>query len=251
MLFTMRHAGRPKARTGTGHVAGRALATLVALISIVVIPVAPQARAVHNFVTYPDVGGIDDSPNQSDLVETSVDYSHLDDPLRAFWVSWSWDETGFNGANTGDACALFDSDLDGFVNYAICVSVGGNPAVQQAGSPQLFQCPGDNLANRCNPASPISLGSSTCSVDPILPGDTDTVATCEVIMDDIGGGPGTSYVNTCSFTSIVPNSAARDCILDVGMGINVVKDVSDDASVASGFTVDRGWRRNHHQVDDG
>jgi len=31
-------------------------------------------------------------------------------------LTWQWDDTGWSGNNTGDACALYDTDGDGFAN---------------------------------------------------------------------------------------------------------------------------------------
>ena len=37
-------------------------------------------------------------------------------------VTWNWDELTVSGANTLDACSLYDTDGDGFVNSALCVT---------------------------------------------------------------------------------------------------------------------------------
>ena len=41
-------------------------------------------------------------------------------------VKWGWDDTATSGANTRDGCSLFDTDGDGFANYAFCVTVLAN-----------------------------------------------------------------------------------------------------------------------------
>src|ERR1043166_2360370 len=52
-------------------------------------------------------------------------------------LTWTWDDTGWTGSNTGDACALYDTDVpkDGKANFALCESVEKDPAVEKSGSP--------------------------------------------------------------------------------------------------------------------
>src|SRR6266581_1107438 len=38
-------------------------------------------------------------------------------------LTWTWDDTGWTGSNTGDACALYDTDGDGNANFALCATV--------------------------------------------------------------------------------------------------------------------------------
>ena len=38
-------------------------------------------------------------------------------------LTWTWDDTGWTGSNTGDACALYDTDGDGKANFALCAIV--------------------------------------------------------------------------------------------------------------------------------
>ena len=64
-------------------------------------------------------------------------------------------ETG----QTGDACALFDSDGDGNVNYAVCARIenpNANPtqAKLTADSPFLFSCD-DSKNDRCGQPTPL------------------------------------------------------------------------------------------------
>lgn len=75
---------------------------------------ATSALAVPVTIVDP---GVNDVPGQRDLTTLTVDTGS--NPLA---VSWQWDETSGSGANTLDACALFDTDGDGNVNAAVCVS---------------------------------------------------------------------------------------------------------------------------------
>ena len=81
-----------------------------------------------------DVDGPNDpsGDGQGDITRLCTDNANLP---TSFDIYMSWDETAFSGSNSGDACALFDTDADpgGNINYAICISVGGNPAVLSAG----------------------------------------------------------------------------------------------------------------------
>ncbi len=133
-------------------------------------------------------------------------------------VTWNWDQTGWTGANTGDACSLFDTDGDAQANYALCVTVENTPAVYQ--STTLYSC-GDTSPFKCATPNPsIPSFSSTCSASvtatqPFGTGDdtpNDAVATCTVVMSDFGVQDAT-LLNTCSYPSAQPNSDYSDCVL--------------------------------------
>ena len=70
-----------------------------------------------------------------------------DDDAAFYKLFWSWDSTSLwtGTGQTGDACALFDSDGDGKVNYAVCARIE-NPnadptqATLTPDSPFLFSC---------------------------------------------------------------------------------------------------------------
>src|SRR5690349_14467438 len=91
----LRHARRrrPPARLAL------ALGTWCAAAAILLDP----ARSFAAFRCTPDLQGAMDEPGQKDLTEFCLD------PAAAvpfdFVVSWSWDEPGFPGNNSGDACA--------------------------------------------------------------------------------------------------------------------------------------------------
>jgi hypothetical protein len=206
----------------------------VVVVAATLVTVGHPVSASDGSVTFLDVHGVDDAGAQADLVSTAVDYGHLDDPDPKLHVEWNWDETRYSGNNTGDACALFDTTGDGLANYAVCVSIGGNPAAQLVDSPRLYQCTAGNLSNsRCNGDTELFGFTTTCAVAIV---GTDTVADCEIDMDDVGGSDAT-LLNTCSFNSSEPNSNPPDCVFEPGMGIEVVKDVTDDAPIASTFDV--------------
>jgi len=138
-----------------------------------------------------DDGGSND-PNgdgQNDLTRLTGD--DIVSP-NSFEVLWSWDEpTTIKGGNASNACAMFDTDGDGNVNYSFCVEVSWTAArgyfITDSGSgtdsvpdfPAWIQC-SDQKNDRCtqptrladpyprpasggNPAVG-SLGTTTCSV---------------------------------------------------------------------------------------
>ncbi len=208
--------------------------SIAVLAGTLTFGVSMPGQASDGYISVDDVHGPDDAGTQADLVSTAIDYGHLDEPNPTLYVQWTWDETSYTGNNTGDACALFDVTGEGDANYAVCVSIGGNPAAQLTTSPRVYECTANNLSpQRCNGDTPIVPFLSTCSVAIV---GTDTVATCEIDMDDVGAGSAT-LINTCSFNSEEPNSNPVDCVLEPGMGVTVVKDVSDDAAVQTDFEV--------------
>src|ERR1044072_2931438 len=74
-----------------------------------------------NFTTTVDTDGANDVPGQSDLTQFGRDDS---DP-NVQKLAWNWDATDewTGNGQTGNACALYDSDGDGNINYAVCVEI--------------------------------------------------------------------------------------------------------------------------------
>ena len=140
-------------------------------------------------VTIPDDNGPDDLPGQKDLNQLTTDRANLPTSLE---ISWNWDDTAWSGQNTGDVCALFDTDGDGKANFALCVTVGGDPAAilqnsdcTKANKPyqcctdagqgicgtKLWSC-GDAKSDRCTQQTNlVSPFSSTCTA--ALSGNSD------------------------------------------------------------------------------
>ncbi|MDH3888640.1 MAG: hypothetical protein OEU78_09080, partial [Gammaproteobacteria bacterium] len=191
---------------------------------------SPVAQAAPSCLS--DVGGPNDptGDGQGDITRLCTDNANLPD---SFDIYMSWDETAFSGKNTGDACALFDTDGDpgGNINYAICISVGGKPASLSAG-PLIYRC-NNSSPDRCSSPTPITPSGTTCSAqvkdeDPFPTGDDspdDTVGVCTIDPDDIP--PGAVRTNLCSFPSINPNSDPKDCVGIVGGGFITIENVAD------------------------
>ena len=216
---------RPTARLRRARPAARAKAPAFLVFALLVMALAMlpgQAGAAlptspaPTFIFVNDENGADDQPGQKDLSSQSV----ATPSPGVLWVSWKWDETGLSGGNTGDGCALFDNDGDSKVNFAICVTIQGKPALQAPVSPRVYTC-GDGKVDRCTSTytqiSPINSAcvTNTLASDPFHNGATDTQAICNIALSDVGGaGNGsTNLVNTCSYPSQTPTSDPSDCVL--------------------------------------
>ncbi len=180
---------------------------------------------------------------QADLTQLCFDFDNLP---TSYDVTVSFDKVRFTGANTGDACALFDSDGDanGFVDYAICFQVGGNPGTLLPGSPFGYQCLSPNSTVACGTASPVVLSLSSCtsattSDDPFPTGEAspdDTKVSCTIFTSELPSNG--SQVNACSYASASPTSDPKDCLLNIG-GANIIidKDADPDDSTSFAFNL--------------
>lgn len=217
----------------------RRSAPLLAVLALVAIPVL----ANHALITVNDTGGANDvNAAQSDLTRLSFDGSHP----GTYWIQWSWDRIAFSGANTGDACALFDTDGDFLVNNSLCVQIqdnGSGTAVMAPGFPLLFSC--NNARNdRCSGSTPVGIGGTTCVVstvgtDPFPLGEAfpnDTQSTCQVPITSLTGVP--IFATVCSYPSAGNggNNNPVDCIINPGLSLVDVRATKTDgvASVVAG-----------------
>jgi uncharacterized repeat protein (TIGR01451 family) len=162
-----------------------------------------------------DTAGANDEPGQKDLTQLCVDYSNIPTSVA---TTWNWDQTGTNGANSMDACNLFDTDGDGNINYAVCVDTKNDPAQFQ--STTTYSC-GDDKIDRCtSPNAVIPNGGTTCAVsqvtnDPFPTGASapkDTQGACTIDLNAVGGGLA-KLVDVCSYPSAEPNSDPSDCVI--------------------------------------
>lgn len=169
-----------------------------------------------NVVCQNDVEGANDESGQKDLTLMC----RTTDNSSPLLTKWNWDDISWTGNNTGDACNLFDTDGDGDVNYAVCVTIGGSPAEIQSTS--RYSC-GDNKADRCtNPITSLAVSPDTsCEIsitntDPFSAGSnfpSDTQAICSIDLDDVGGSASAKLIDVCSYPSQQPNSDPSDCII--------------------------------------
>jgi hypothetical protein len=192
------------------------------------------------FVT--DTKGANDEPAQSDLNA----FTRADNVSGKIGVQWVWDDVNsWTGTGqTGDACALFDTDVvpDGKVNAAVCVRIknpNGDPSVisQLAlpESPVVYSCT-NGKPDRCTGGAALSLGNTICEVEKIT-GETfftagedgaDVLAACSIPLSVLQAPANTTpnLLNVCSFPSGVPNSNPFDCVVQPGAGFLVIKKVT-------------------------
>ena len=215
----------------------RRSARWVALLVLLLVTglFASSAVAAPVFAFDDDDQGANDEPGQKDLTAqaSAVDSS----APNHFFTAWKWDDTAWSGNNTGDGCSLFDTNDDGFVEYAACATVEGGkgPAQVMFNSVTLYSC-NNKWADRCgNPV--VELGPSTasgyCTVTDEATGMFDTFDTqiaCDItklagdasppISDLVGG----TLLNTCSYPSREPNSDPSDCVKTI---------TNEDTSIAT------------------
>ncbi len=135
------------------------------LMNLFIGPLAPiiqqlDANVLAAPVTVPDEDGPNDEPGQKDLTQLTIDY---DSAPGVTLVTWNWDETGTSGANTLDACSLFDINDNLFVDFALCAITVGDPAQSSPGCPRAYTC-GDDRVDRCTNQVLVSDFDSTCTI---------------------------------------------------------------------------------------
>jgi hypothetical protein len=201
-----------------------------------------------------DDQGANDTPAQSDLNA----FTRADNVTGFIAVKWVWDDiNSWTGSGqTGDACALFDTDnpTDGKADAAVCVRISnpnGDPTVTtqlpSPASPLMYSC-GDNKADRCaQPANPASLGATVCEVEK-LAGETfftagedgaDILAACKIPLSAIPNNPDAvtpNLLNVCSFPSGSPNSNPFDCVVTPGAGFLIIKKATTPQSSGKTFS---------------
>jgi len=231
--------------TAVGSASGRTATTIFTDTTIMVV----------------DDGGADDEPTQrEDLSSMMVDFGGLPAALA---VGWSWDDTGFTGSTSGDACSLYDTDGDGKANFALCASVGGNPARLQG--TRLFSC-GNTQSDRCGaPSTEISAFASSCTAaivnsDPFTSNRVhsrndckvsndciarDTVATCGIRTSDFGNARNLFLINVCSYRSGNPAVDPSDCVAAPNSGFLTIQTIDREGDhQLFTFTLGSGQQSN-------
>jgi hypothetical protein len=191
----------------------------LALFAIVILAtgaVATSALAAPTFTFVQDTDGLDDEPGQKDLTAQATAFDFDTNP-DDFYVAWRWDETSWSGKNTGDACALFDSDANGSADFAVCVTVSTSSATEL--STRVYTCT-DGRPDRCTGSALSSaVFGDVCQVThPAgLTGDADadTQATCNVSAIGISALSSATHTNSCSYPSEQPNSDPSDCVITI------------------------------------
>ena len=271
-MFGRFHDARRAFAAARSQVHARTLLVLIltgmVALGVVYTAASPAGAIPINVI---DDAGPDDEPGQKDLNELTVDFAPAGD--ADLTVAWRWDVVSVSGANTGDACALFDTDDDGNVDYSLCVVWGSDGEYETT---RLYAC-GDGAADRCTQPRTLLAEdmngdgdiadagenlvngpyASTCSVM-VLDEDTfgersgaqasdtqDTQATCEVQLDDFGGADSAFLTNVCSYPSQVPGSDPSDCVLGPNSGfLTLVKAADPDDGTTFTFELGAGQAAN-------
>src|SRR5437773_1639527 len=181
-----------------------------------------------------DGQGPDDVPGQKDLSELCEPGLTCSSSSTTLSLRWQLDDTSWSGGNTGDACALFDTNQDGLADRAVCVTVFGNAQmagkcssdqtlactkdqncpsggkcvflINNTGAPRCYTC-GNTRPTKCANVLPIAC-SSVCSVG------------VAVGADPFYGYP-THTGNKCNGSNCLANDTAVNCCLtsnDIGAG---------------------------------
>jgi len=249
---------RPSARRSRSRWAVLTLA--VAGLTAAAIGVASAAIPSPLITTIPagyftvtDSDGANDVPAQSDLTQMG----RIDTDTSVYKLFWSWDEIDqWTGTGqTGDACALFDNDGDGKINFVVCARVSNtnaDPTVvelvpQDATHPvYLFSC-SDAKNDRCTqPDGPLAYNWPTqvdagvlgtrakanliTGTDPFSPVGSDFPydSTVEVLINKSvlpdGSAGEATLVNVCSYPSAGNggNNNPFDCVVSPGGGFLVI-----------------------------
>jgi uncharacterized repeat protein (TIGR01451 family) len=192
---------------------------LTAQVAGAALPFIPNNIVSAAETCVSDTAGANDQPNQKDLTKLCIDYSGAPTTVS---TKWNWDETGTNGANTMDACNLFDVNNNGLADYAVCVTTKNDPAALQVYN--TYSC-GDTREDRCTtPITTLSNGTTTCAVsqqntDPFPAGSSspaDTQAACTIQLSTMPipvGGISPKLIDVCSYPSQSPNSDPSDCVI--------------------------------------
>ena len=243
---------------------------LVAILNVLAISAALSHSGINsipaNFFKVVDEGGANDVPGQVDLTQMGRD----DTDATKYKVFWSWDSTDqWTGTGqTGDACALFDSDGNTNIDFVVCGQIE-NPNAdasvvrQTAGSTFTFTCT-DKKNDRCTGPTPVPHTASQVASGVI--GTLDRSATSNLITDtDPNGLLGTNQphdatlevdmlktylnsaasgtavlVNVCSYPSAGNggNNNPFDCIVTPGGGFLVIaKNAGSNTTTSFSFTV--------------
>ena len=213
-----------------------------------------------------DTDPVDDIPDQADMSDMGFDFDHN-------CVSWTWDDTlpggAGSGGNTGDACALFDTDGDGGNNFALCAQVDANDspppdAVFGAEGIRFFTCDDRmdkplNCWNALEVATFDTVGALSVVDDPFAgvsgppaqAGEVHDAADCigpdcatkdlqftaHIDLMDFGSAT-PALTNVCSYPSGPPNSDSKDCIVPPDTGFLVItKDAGGDTTTEFSYNV--------------
>jgi uncharacterized repeat protein (TIGR01451 family) len=249
------------------------LLAILAALAVMAAVAAPAGAALpSNYLYVLDQDGANDVPSQNDLTQ----FGRNNDDPNVFKLLWSWDSTDdWTGTGqTGDACALFDTNKNGLVDFVVCARVenpNANPAVvsEEAGSPYAFTC-NDARNDRCGQPSPVAINPATAvqhgAIDPItgliVPSPTNLITNTDpfttspqpdqnfpndtTIALNVSKNflpTGAELINVCSYPSAGNggNNNPFDCIVSPFDGLMQITKVAPDGTTqVFSFTVNPG-----------
>ncbi len=243
--------------------------TAAAALGILAISQASATTIPGGFFVVNDQQGANDVPGQVDLTRMGRDDSHA--TTAKIFMSWDSTDSWTGNGQTGDACALFDKNGNGGIDFVICGQItnpNANPAVvaQTPNSPFAFSC-NDKKIDRCGTPSPVAYSWPTqiasgplgaisytsanrfanliTDTDPFASGSNnpnDSTLEIDILKSTAGGilPVGSQLVNVCSYPSAGNggNNNPFDCITSPGGGfVTIVKNVAGGTTQSFGFTV--------------
>jgi hypothetical protein len=229
-------------------------ATLVLAHGIEDIPTR-YAGGTQEDVDPPPGPAVNDVPGQVDMTQMGRDTS-VNPDVRIFW-SWDSINSWAGSGQTGDACALFDTDdTDANINYVVCARVQNTGAIPSpvvllpasANHPAyLFDC-SNKKNDRCtNPvpraydaggvlAGPLTTADNTLTqtgagdlvneTDPFEAGESSPHDTSiEIRVDDSLVPTGVRLANVCSYPSAGNggNNNPFDCVVTPGVQYGILR----------------------------
>jgi thrombospondin type 3 repeat protein len=199
--------------------------------------VVPMARA--QCVT--DEQGADDQPGQKDLNEVC----HAGACAGGFVLTYNFDDVNWSGGNSGDACALFDTNLDGKADFAVCATLtdgvgGGTPTISpttcySCNDTRPDRCAGSVLLPACNSLCTVSIaadpfagtfGHNTTKCAGTNCDTHDAQVSCCIQPSDFGGVP-SNFTDVCSLPSSTVNSDPSDCVITAQGGCTSDSECND------------------------
>ena len=190
------------------------------------------AAAPARAVCITDQLGPDNVPGQKDLNEWCEPGPTCSSSSATLSLRWQFDDVNWRGSNTGDSCALIDTNRDGLADRAICVTVFGAAQmagkcsnnqflgciknqdcgsggtcifpINNTGAPRCYTC-GNDRPTRCTKPRPVAC-TSLCSVG-------------VAVGSDPFSGVASHTARKCNGTNCVTNDTAVNCCLtstDIG-----------------------------------
>src|SRR6266446_5591406 len=203
-------------------------------LSAVTLVFGLLAAAPVRAVCINDGQGPDDQPGQKDLSGLCEPGPTCSSSATTLSLLWQFDDVNWTGNNTGDACALIDTNQDGLADRAICVTVFG--AAKLAGKCSNNQSLACTKNQDCGSGGTCVFPSNntgtarcyTCANDRPTRCDNAQAIACTSVCSvgvAVGADPfvnfATHTANKCNGTNCVANDTAVSCCLmstDIGTG---------------------------------